>query len=114
MQGLNHLVCNCRTRRKLQTKVSSEPQQFLDSSPVCFCTSCDAISDPVVYRHNRWFTFFDLPVFRFKKGPELLCCSLCTEELYVGSLSNICTGCGLYNFHTSNYCPDCGTPFHAT
>lgn len=114
MRGLNCLVHSCRTRRKLQSKVSPKPQQVLDSKPICFGTTCNAIRHPVVYRHNRWLTFCHLPVFGFKKTPDLLPYSLCAEELYVDSLNTISTGRGLYSFHTNNYCPDCETPFHAT
>lgn len=108
------IICGCKTRLKRQKKVPSELQNILDSKPVCFCTNCNAFAEPVVYRHNLWFTYFFVPVFRLQKGPALLCCSLCANELYVGSQDNICTGCGRWDQRTIGCCPCCGTRIQMT
>ena len=104
------ILCGCRTRRKRQKKISPELQRALDSRPICFCANCNSVREPVVYRYNEWFTLYFLPIFRFSKGPERLCCPVCASQLHIGSQENVCTGCGRWNQQNSGYCPGCGTP----
>lgn len=104
------ILCGVRTRRKRQKKISPELQRVLDQKPICYCASCNQTREPIVYRFNRWFTLYFIPIFRTSKGPEVLLCPVCQGQLQIGSQDNLCTGCGRWNSQSGGFCPACGTP----
>lgn len=62
---------------------ASAPKGFENVSPQ-YCIACQHPQNPSFYRHDTWFSFFFIPIFRIRKGKAIeVRCSNCKNPMAI-------------------------------